>query len=871
MKWAFVAVLVVALNVSIAVLVVGATESAGRVDAQATTTCDPSGLAVLESRYLDVIAGQAAGTIRDARVVERARGDLATAIRLCSAEIDVDKVRYDNDYIWLNDSRFVLTGSKWGANSPFNTPPATAGGTVTYSFMANGVSLSPAHSGNQAVNVAITSLPTYQACFLDEIRGAFEQWESIANIQFVEVPDNGVSIDAPNAQGHIRIGAHTVNGVGGELAHAYFPPPNGFWVSVPGDLHFDVAENWQCSPGAGQFDIGTVMLHEIGHSIGLLHEPTVLAVMNAFYNPALPTLQTDDITGAVSIYGSNPNVTFPPLATITFEPAAIEQTLAGGGAMQIEITNPNSTLTLTGIEVEHLLPTGLQVVPTSLTHNCTGATPNVTPSQLQLTGFSLSAIGSCTLSIKVTGVNLGTFSNAATTAANESGSAQGQSAAVSLRVIEPATGTYCATTHDPTWTAPRAIPDGNQNTGVTSTIVVPDNLTLADLDVRVNVAHTYVGDLDIRLTHNGVPVNLIDSPNGTSGVCSGNNVFIAFDDETGLSAQTSCSNLSSSDAYVAGGSYRPAQALSAFDNQNISGNWQLRLTDAVLTDAGHLVNWCLRPTVRVPARVVFSAQPTTTLAGGTINAATGGVKVQLQDATGNNIVDNGVPITLALAPNPAGGTLTGTLTVNTVNGVATFSDLSIDQFDDAYQLVATSGVLISATSGAFEIAPAPNRNLIRNSTFASDLAFWGVYATPNLDDIQHGFINGLFQAYRTIDATSAVVLQNTGVPIGGNVPIEVDIQLANTSSNRQRVLMMAHHANFSDFQICSFWLPPNAPLQTYQLRAKTNVAWTDGASLSVYLATGDETGYVQIDNARMVYAPGTPPTVTRCIDPNLPP
>jgi hypothetical protein len=189
-------------------------------------------------------------------------------------------------------AEFALAGKKWGA-SIFGT----TGGTVTYSFMGDDVSMTDEGAGN---NVAISSLPNAQACFITDIQTAFAAWQAVSNIKFVQVADSGSAFNALGATGDIRIGAHTFDGVSGTLAHAYFPPPNG--NSAAGDIHFDSAENWRCN-NTGT-DIGVVALHEIGHSIGLNHENTnTIAVMDPYYNANLAGLQSDDINGASMIYG----------------------------------------------------------------------------------------------------------------------------------------------------------------------------------------------------------------------------------------------------------------------------------------------------------------------------------------------------------------------------------------------------------------------------------------------------------------------------------------------------------------------------------------------------------------------------------------
>jgi hypothetical protein len=76
------------------------------------------------------------------------------------------------------------------------------------------------------------------------------------------------------------------------------------------------------------------------------------------------------------------------------------------------------------------------------------------------------------------------------------------------------------------------------------------------------------------------------------------------------------------------------------------------------------------------SKVVFGQQPSTTKAGLFITPA---VTVHVADTFGNLITTSTVSITIAIATNPPGnGSLSGTRTLNAINGVATFNDLSID-------------------------------------------------------------------------------------------------------------------------------------------------------------------------------------------------
>jgi len=91
-----------------------------------------------------------------------------------------------------------------------------------------------------------------------------------------------------------------------------------------------------------------------------------------------------------------------------------------------------------------------------------------------------------------------------------------------------------------------------------------------------------------------------------------------------------------------------------------------------------------RPSRRLP-------RPAIALAA-SANAVTFGCTVQLTTAPAGGVTLRPErSVTLALAQNPTGGSLTGALTVLTdINGLATFSALTITRAGNPYQLIATS-------------------------------------------------------------------------------------------------------------------------------------------------------------------------------------
>ncbi|GAB3202271.1 hypothetical protein ABID22_002610 [Pontibacter aydingkolensis] len=97
--------------------------------------------------------------------------------------------------------------------------------------------------------------------------------------------------------------------------------------------------------------------------------------------------------------------------------------------------------------------------------------------------------------------------------------------------------------------------------------------------------------------------------------------------------------------------------------------------------------------------LVFTQQPTSTTTYTTLST----VAVAVRDWAGNTVRNANNSILLAIGTNPSAGTLTATNPVAAINGIATFSDLSIDAAGTGYTLIATSGSLTAATSTAFNL------------------------------------------------------------------------------------------------------------------------------------------------------------------------
>ena len=109
--------------------------------------------------------------------------------------------------------------------------------------------------------------------------------------------------------------------------------------------------------------------------------------------------------------------------------------------------------------------------------------------------------------------------------------------------------------------------------------------------------------------------------------------------------------------------------------------------------------FALANTAAAANRLAFGQQPSNTVAGVAISPPT----VRILDQFGN-LTSSTASVTIAIGTNPSAGTLSGTKTVDAVDGVAPFSELSIDRAGNGYTLRATSSGLTSTESKVFNIS-----------------------------------------------------------------------------------------------------------------------------------------------------------------------
>ena len=139
---------------------------------------------------------------------------------------------------------------------------------------------------------------------------------------------------------------------------------------------------------------------------------------------------------------------------------------------------------------------------------------------------------------------------------------------------------------------PVSIPDDNPS-GTTVNLTVNDAGKIYDMNIRLEITHSWVGDLMVRLKNNqtGKTSLLLDRPGypASESGCSGDGIGAIFDDEITIPAENICYSGATSIA----GIYLPVETLSNVDDELFAGTWSLQVSDHDSGDTGKLKSWCI--------------------------------------------------------------------------------------------------------------------------------------------------------------------------------------------------------------------------------------------------------------------------------------
>ena len=179
---------------------------------------------------------------------------------------------------------------------------------------------------------------------------------------------------------------------------------------------------------------------------------------------------------------------------------------------------------------------------------------------------------------------------------------------------------------------PKTIPDEST---ITSTITIADTTTITDLDVKLNLNHSFPADLVIYLIGpGGSPICTLDYHQWWWATWT-------IDDE---------------------GGYTPATPLSVFDGMSLAGTWTLQVVDEWGGDSGILNGWSLLVNGQAadedpPVVAITSVSPTTlwppnnkmvavTVTGTVTDADSGVANAWIEVADEYGELDGTFPVTL---------------------------------------------------------------------------------------------------------------------------------------------------------------------------------------------------------------------------------
>src|SRR5215510_6769824 len=216
------------------------------------------------------------------------------------------------------------------------------------------------------------------------------------------------------------------------------------------------------------------------------------------------------------------------------------------------------------------------------------------------------------------------------------------------------------------------------------------------------------------------------------------------------------------------------------------------------------------------SQLAFTVQPSNVAAGSAIMPQ---VEVTAHDALGNVATGFTGMVTIAIANNPSGGTLTGTLSVAAVAGVASFSNLHINNAGLAYTLSASATGPTGATSAAFDVTAGISSHLVFSAQPTTTTA--GAAIAP------------------AVTVTAKDGSGNTDPSFTGNVTLTITSGSGTagaTLSGTKTVAAVAGVATFSDLAIDKIGTGYTLSATATGLSGTTSTAFTISAGIAARLA-----------------------------------
>jgi len=232
--------------------------------------------------------------------------------------------------------------SRWSGNTALTQPQGFNNGDplrLTWGIAALNAPINDAEFGKpfgtpNNLQTRFNTIYGSQAVWQPIFQSTFDRWSSVSGLSFqFESNDDGapvvVSSGVAGVRADIRIAGKALDGNSNVLAYNYLPNN--------GDMVIDTEDNFYDDTSSNSLRLRNVVLHEIGHGLGMTHVNSNNAnfLLESIYSSSFEGPQYHDILVAQRGYGDVYEKSFNGLGNDVVERATSLGTVLSGGALSI--------------------------------------------------------------------------------------------------------------------------------------------------------------------------------------------------------------------------------------------------------------------------------------------------------------------------------------------------------------------------------------------------------------------------------------------------------------------------------------------------------------------------------------------------------